>query len=74
VLIILNSLGIAITPLLTALGVGGLAIALALKIRWQTYFPASRSSPRASCGRDYVKLESGFERRSSRTSFKRAAT
>lgn len=62
VLIILNSLGIAITPLLTALGVGGLAVALALKDTLANLFSGIQiiASRQLRPG-DYVKLESGFE-------------
>jgi small-conductance mechanosensitive channel len=62
VLIILNSLGIAITPLLTALGVGGLAIALALKDTLANLFSGIQivASRQLRPG-DYVKIESGFE-------------
>jgi small-conductance mechanosensitive channel len=62
VLIILNSLGIAITPLLTALGVGGLAVALALKDTLANLFSGIQiiASRQLRPG-DYVKLDSGFE-------------
>ncbi|HEX8806918.1 MAG TPA: mechanosensitive ion channel domain-containing protein, partial [Candidatus Aquilonibacter sp.] len=62
VLIILNSLGIAITPLLTALGVGGLAVALALKDTLANLFSGIQivASRQLRPG-DYVKIESGFE-------------
>lgn len=61
-LIILNSLGIAITPLLTALGVGGLAIALALKDTLANLFSGIQiiASRQLRPG-DYIKVESGFE-------------
>jgi small-conductance mechanosensitive channel len=61
-LIILNSLGIAITPLITALGVGGLAIALALKDTLANLFSGVQiiASRQLRPG-DYVKVESGFE-------------
>jgi small-conductance mechanosensitive channel len=62
VLIILNSLGIAITPLITALGVGGLAIALALKDTLANLFSGIQivASRQLRPG-DYIKVESGFE-------------
>lgn len=62
VLIILNSLGIAITPLLTALGVGGLAVALALKDTLANLFSGIQiiASRQLRPG-DYVKLDGGFE-------------
>jgi small-conductance mechanosensitive channel len=62
VLIILNSLGIAITPLLTALGVGGLAIALALKDTLANLFSGIQivASRQLRPG-DYVRIDSGFE-------------
>lgn len=62
VLIILNSLGIAITPLLTALGVGGLAVALALKDTLANLFSGIQiiASRQLRPG-DYVKLDTGFE-------------
>jgi small-conductance mechanosensitive channel len=61
-LIILNSLGIAITPLITALGVGGLAIALALKDTLANLFSGIQiiASRQLRPG-DYIKVESGFE-------------
>lgn len=62
VLIVLNSLGIAITPLLTALGVGGLAVALALKDTLANLFSGIQiiASRQLRPG-DYVRLEGGFE-------------
>ena len=69
VLVILQSLGISITPLLTALGVGGLAVALALQDTLSNLFagihiPASRKTryssglrsarqPASSCSIEY---------------------
>jgi len=61
-LIILQSLGIAITPILTALGVGGLAVALALQDTLSNFFSglyiliARQINPG-----DYVKLSTGEE-------------
>jgi small-conductance mechanosensitive channel len=62
VLILLNSLGVSITPILTALGVGGLAVALALQDTLSNMFAgfyvtlAGQIRPG-----DYVKLDSGQE-------------
>lgn len=61
-LIIMQSLGISITPLLTALGVGGLAVALALQDTLSNFFAGLHilvSGP-IKPG-DYVKLDSGEE-------------
>lgn len=61
-LIVLSSLGIAITPLLTALGVGGLAVALALKETLANLFAGIQivASRQLRPG-DYIKLDAGFE-------------
>ncbi len=62
VLIILSSLGISIAPYLTALGVGGLAVALALQDTLSNVFAglqilaAKNISPN-----DYIQLENGDE-------------
>jgi small-conductance mechanosensitive channel len=61
-LIILQSLGISITPILTALGVGGLAVALALQDTLSNLFAglhiiASRQVKKG----DYIKLDTGEE-------------
>jgi small-conductance mechanosensitive channel len=62
VLIILQTLGISITPILTTLGVGGLAVALALQDTLANLFAGfhiigtQRVKPR-----DYIKLDSGEE-------------
>ncbi len=61
-LIILQSLGIAISPILTALGVGGLAVALALQETLSNFFSGlyimvSRQIRRG----DYVKMNTGEE-------------
>ena len=61
-LIILNDLGISITPLLTALGVGGLAVALALQDTLSNLFAGLHimfEKP-LKVG-DYVKLDTGEE-------------
>lgn len=62
VLMILNGLGISITPILTALGVGGLAVALALQDTLSNLFAGFyvTVSRQIRVG-DYVKLESGEE-------------
>ncbi len=61
-LIILQSLNISITPILTALGVGGLAVALALQDTLSNLFSGLQviASKQVRRG-DYVKLESGEE-------------
>ncbi|MEA1881872.1 MAG: mechanosensitive ion channel family protein [Candidatus Marinimicrobia bacterium] len=60
VLIILQSLGISITPLLTALGVGGLAISLALKDTLSDFFAGLHIllSQKVKLG-DFVEMDSG---------------
>jgi small-conductance mechanosensitive channel len=62
VLIILQSLGISITPILTALGVGGLAVALALQDTLSNLFSGIHIilSRQIKIG-DYIKLSSGEE-------------
>lgn len=62
VLVLLDSLGIAIAPLLTALGVGGLAVALALQDTLSNVFAgvhilASRKVIRG----DFIQLDNGME-------------
>ncbi len=61
-LIVLQSLGISIAPLLTALGVGGLAVALALQDTLSNLFAGIHviASKQVRPG-DYVKLGSGEE-------------
>lgn len=61
-LVILNILGISIAPLLTALGVGGLAVALALKDTLSNLFAGLHiiASKQVRPG-DYIKLHSGEE-------------
>ncbi len=61
-LIILQSQGISVTPILTALGVGGLAVALALQGTLSNLFAGLQliSSGKINTG-DYVKLSSGEE-------------
>jgi small-conductance mechanosensitive channel len=62
ILIILQSLGISITPLLTALGVGGLAVALALQDTLSNLFAGIHiiASRKIRTG-DFVRLEGGQE-------------
>ncbi|HOW54396.1 MAG TPA: mechanosensitive ion channel family protein [Syntrophorhabdaceae bacterium] len=61
-LIILNMLGISITPLITALGVGGLAVALALQDTLSNLFAGVHILLERSVRiGDFVKLESGQE-------------
>jgi small-conductance mechanosensitive channel len=62
VLVILQTLDISITPILTALGVGGLAVALALQDTLSNLFSGLQiiASNQVRPG-DYVKLESGEE-------------
>lgn len=61
-LIILQSLGISITPLLTALGVGGIAVALALQDTLSNIFSGiyTLASQQIKPG-DYIMLDSGQE-------------
>ena len=60
VLIILQSVGISITPLITALGIGGLAVALALQPTLSNLFAGIQIiiSKQVEVG-DYVQLDSG---------------
>lgn len=62
ILIIMQSLGISIAPILTALGVGGLAVALALQETLSNLFAGIQmiASKQIKPG-DYVKLNSGEE-------------
>jgi len=62
VLVILNGLGLSITPMLTALGVGGLAVALALQEPLANFFAGLfiTLAGQIRVG-DYVKLDSGQE-------------
>ncbi|MBI4003983.1 MAG: mechanosensitive ion channel family protein [Candidatus Omnitrophica bacterium] len=61
-LMILNGLGISITPLLTALGVGGLAVALALQDTLANLFAGLYLTlAREIRVGNYVKLETGQE-------------
>lgn len=62
VLIGLNALGVSITPLLTALGVGGLAVALALQDTLSNLFSGLQliGSRQINPG-EYIQLETGEE-------------
>ncbi len=62
ILIALQSLGISITPIVTALGVGGLAVGLALQDTLANFFAGIRilAAGQVRVG-DYVKLDSGEE-------------
>jgi len=61
-LVILNGLGLSITPMLTALGIGGLAVALALQEPLANFFAGlfMTLAGQIRVG-DYVKLDSGQE-------------
>jgi small-conductance mechanosensitive channel len=61
-LVILNGLGLSITPMLTALGVGGLAVALALQEPLANFFAGLfiTLAGQIRVG-DYIKLDSGQE-------------
>ena len=61
VLVILQSIGISITPLLTAMGVGGLAISLALKDTLSDFFAGLHIllSQKVKPG-DFIELDSGY--------------
>lgn len=61
-LVILNGLGLSITPMLTALGVGGLAVALALQEPLANFFAGLfiTLAGQIRVG-DYVKLDAGQE-------------
>lgn len=62
VLLMLNQLGVSITPILTALGVGGLAVALALQDTLSNLFAGFyiTLAGQIRVG-DYIKLDSGEE-------------
>jgi small-conductance mechanosensitive channel len=62
ILILLNLLGVSITPILTALGVGGLAVALALQDTLSNLFAGFYVSIAGQVRvNDYIKLNSGEE-------------
>lgn len=62
VIITLEKIGIAITPILTALGIGGLAVALALKDTLENLFAGLHvlATRQIKVG-DFIRLESGEE-------------
>lgn len=62
VLVVLQTLGISITPIVTALGVGGLAVGLALQDTLANFFAGIRilASGKVRSG-DFIKLDSGEE-------------
>lgn len=62
ILVILHSLGVSITPILATLGVGGLAVALALQDTLSNLFSGLHitANKQVRAG-DYIKLESGQE-------------
>lgn len=61
-LVVLQHLGVSITPMLTALGVGGLAVALALQDTLSNLFAGIQilASKKVKPG-DYIQLDSGQE-------------
>ena len=61
-LMILNTLGVSITPLLTTLGIGGLAVALALQDTLSNFFSGfyTTIAKNIRVG-DFIRLESGEE-------------
>lgn len=62
ILIILNALGVSITPILTALGVGGLAVALALQDTLSNLFAGFYVSVAGQVRvGDYIRLDTGEE-------------
>lgn len=62
ILIILNYLGISITPIITTLGVGGLAMALALRDTLSNLFAGVHiMAEQAIRVGDYIRLETGQE-------------
>lgn len=62
ILVLLNLLGVSITPIVTALGVGGLAVALALQDTLSNLFAGFYVSLANQIRvNDYVKLDSGEE-------------
>jgi small-conductance mechanosensitive channel len=63
-MIVLSSLGIAISPMITALGVGGLAVALALQDTLSNLFAGMHILLEKSIRiGDFIRLESGLEGR-----------
>ncbi|MDR3330635.1 MAG: mechanosensitive ion channel family protein [Endomicrobium sp.] len=61
-ILILNQVGIKLTPILTALGIGSLAVALALQDTLANFFAGINIlTSRQIVRGDYVKLDSGYE-------------
>jgi small-conductance mechanosensitive channel len=61
-ILILNQVGIRLTPILTALGIGSLAVALALQDTLANFFAGINILTSKQIARgDYVKLDSGYE-------------
>lgn len=61
-LVLLDSLGIAVTPLLTALGVGGLAVALALQDTLSNLFAGIHIlASRKVLPGDFIQLDNGMQ-------------
>lgn len=61
-IIILNYLGISITPIITALGIGGLAVALALQDTLSNFFAGLQILMAHQIKKgDYIRLENGDE-------------
>ena len=62
ILIVLNGLGVSITPMVTAFGIGGLAVALALQDPLANFFAGLlvTLARQVRIG-DYIKLDSGIE-------------
>lgn len=62
ILVVLQTLGISITPIVTALGVGGLAVGLALQDTLANFFAGIRLLAAGKIRRgDYIQLDSGQE-------------
>jgi small-conductance mechanosensitive channel len=62
IMVLLDTLGISITPMITALGVGGLAVALALQDTLSNFFAGLHILVERSIRvGDFVRLESGQE-------------
>jgi small-conductance mechanosensitive channel len=62
ILVVLNGLGVSITPMVTAFGIGGLAVALALQDPLANFFAGLlvTLARQVRIG-DYIKLDSGIE-------------
>jgi small-conductance mechanosensitive channel len=60
--LILNQVGVKLTPILTALGIGSLAVALALQDTFANFFSGINILASKQIARnDYIKLDSGHE-------------